>query len=244
MRDTRGISKGVVAVVLICIVFVVALLAFGLQGGSSPATDEVEVFIDDEKQTGDPAQSHTLTWLNAQPGNTYTKNFTVANNGNQTLFMRLFTVEPIGATVSWPHNNTDLGSKLVADGTLTLTLGAMVGAGGYTWKLLTGNATVPTPTPTPTTEPMGCQFILDAESGVENITVTNDDGDTITLTKTMLPVTFNFTSGDDLAFQTYPKEGFTFNAWLFSDSTFKSDNPVTLPKVMESFNITALYNEP
>ena len=229
--------------ILILIVAVVAAAVIGLAVTSTPAPSQaITVYINSERQTGNYSQANPLTWTGVSPGSTYTKNFTVANSGAESYTLRLYTAEPAGATQTWSPNGTALGAYGTVSATLTLTLGDSVAAGGYTWRLLYGNASaVPTPTPVPSDNNLTCT--LDAEDGVQNITVTNDAGDKITLYEQDLPFAFNFTSGDELRFQITIREGYVFNTWFFNDGTWMDGTSILLTNIQSSFNVTARIAE-
>lgn len=246
-KSNQGISSGLGAIVaFIIIIIVIVGIAAALSGALAPAApNPVAVELDSVPVTANYSIPQLLEWGPTTPGNTYTKNLTVTNNGVQNLTLKLFTTEPIGTMQSWAPNNTQLNPLSTVSSTLTLTLSSFVGTGSYTWRLLAVNGSAPIIEPEPEPDPdIPIQVTIQAENGVENVTFTNDLGDTIILTNTMLPITFNFTRGDDLTFQTSPKLTYTFNTWLLSDGTFRSDNPVTLVKVNATLTVTALYNAP
>ena len=65
--------------------------------------------------------------------------------------------------------------------------------------------------------------------GNDYILVTNQaTGAKITITQNMLPFTANFAKGDVLSFEVFPRQGYTFNAWLINDGTWESNNPLSL----------------
>ncbi len=104
--------------------------------------------------------------------------------------------------------------------------------------------TSPTPhplvTPQPTLgPPPTLSFTVKSAVGVEAITVTNQNtGATIILKGADLPATFNCKTSDTLTFKVTASTGYRFNAWVFGDSTFQSQNPYTLkvtyPLTMEA----------
>jgi len=107
--------------------------------------------------------------------------------------------------------------------------------------------TAPTPKPTPTPQvtviptPATLSFTLKSGIGIDTVKVTNQKtGATITLTPADLPATFNFTSGDTLAFSVTAQEGYRFNAWVFGDGTFQSQNPYTI-KASATFTMEARF---
>jgi hypothetical protein len=107
----------------------------------------------------------------------------------------------------------------------------------------------PTPTPTPITiiptatpgPPATLSFTIKATTGLAKVTVTNQNsGATITLTAADLPATFNCKYGDTLTFHVTPQTGYRFNAWVFGDNTFQSQNPYST-KITYSFQMEARF---
>jgi heme/copper-type cytochrome/quinol oxidase subunit 2 len=103
----------------------------------------------------------------------------------------------------------------------------------------------PTPTPpgsTPTeTPPTTLSFTVKAGAGINTVTVTNQNtGAVITLTIADLPATFNFKKGDTLTFKVTANDGYHFNAWVFNDGTFQSQNPYSI-KASASFTMEAHF---
>jgi hypothetical protein len=102
----------------------------------------------------------------------------------------------------------------------------------------------PTPTPTiatPTPTPAVLSFTVKAGVGIASVLVTNQNsGAKITLTPQELPATFNFRNGDTLSFKVTANPGYIFNAWVFGDSTFQSQNPYVL-KATSSFTMESKF---
>jgi hypothetical protein len=239
--NRKAVSTPLVLIILAIIVIAVLATVFSL--GSAPTTNNtVTVYIDSVQQTGNYTEPQTLSWPNTQAGNTYTKNFTVANTGSTPYNLYLYTTEPVGTSQSWTFNNTQLAASNSAQGTLTLSLSTMPAVGAYTWRLFASNSTLtPTPNPTPSTPPIvSMQFTLTSEVGAENITVAINT-DKITLISTDLPVTYQFTSADTLTFKTNAASGYTFNTWLLDGATIKSANPLVLTDLTGNFTIQAKY---
>ena len=70
---------------------------------------------------------------------------------------------------------------------------------------------------------------VQAEVGVESVKISNQNiGTSIIITATLLPYSFNFTSGDTLQFNVSTMPGYTFNAWVFNTGTFDNHNPLNL----------------
>jgi hypothetical protein len=103
-----------------------------------------------------------------------------------------------------------------------------------------------TPTPSPTVQPtLGppptLAFTIKSSVGVDSITVTNQNsGATITLKGADLPATFNGKYGDTLTFKVTPATGYRFNAWIFGDQTFQSQNPYSI-KLTYAFTMEAKF---
>jgi hypothetical protein len=103
----------------------------------------------------------------------------------------------------------------------------------------------PTPTlnpnPTPTPAPTTLSFTVKAGAGILTVLVTNQNsGAKITLTPQDLPASFNFKTGDTLTFKVNANEGYIFNAWIFGDGTFQSQNPYSI-KASGSFTMEAKF---
>jgi hypothetical protein len=244
MKNHNNKAVSTPLVLLIIAIIVVAVLAAAFSMGTTPETiqNDVVVYIDSIQQTNNYTEPQALSWPNTQAGNTYTKNFTVANTAATPYNLYLYTTEPMGTSQSWSFNNTQLAASNSAQGTLTLTLSTMPAVGAYTWQLFASNSTLnPTPTPTPSIPPIvNMEFTLTTEVGVENITVAINT-DKITLISTDLPATFQFTSVDTLTFKTNAAVGYTFNTWLLNDATIKSANPLVLTDLTGNFTVQAKY---
>jgi hypothetical protein len=101
------------------------------------------------------------------------------------------------------------------------------------------SASKPSATSVPTAAPLS--FTVSADIGIDTIEVTNlNTGATIILTTTDLPATYTFTRSDTLTFNVTAKSGYVFNAWVFGDMTFQSDNPYTI-KATSTFTMEAKF---
>ena len=247
--NNKAITSGQGITLTFVIILLVAVAAAAYLGIDAPgiinSDAPVTVYIEDTAYSTNLTVARPLDWTGATPGNTYTKNMTVVNNDTQALTLQLFTTEPLGSTQTWPHNNTLLASSSMTSGTLTLTLDTIVAAGPYTWKLFATNTTIIVPTPTPTPDPSTAptetlQFTIEAETGVQNITV-SINADTITLTQGNFPTTFLYQTSDTLTFRTSSITGYTFNAWIIDLATVKSSNPLILTDNTGNFTIQAKY---
>lgn len=103
----------------------------------------------------------------------------------------------------------------------------------------------PTPTPIPTVtpvpQPTTLSFTVKSGVGVESIKVTNQNtGATIMLISPDLPATYTCTKGDTLSFNVTAQTGYHFNAWVFTDGTFQSQNPYTI-KATSTFTMEAHF---
>ncbi len=216
-------------------------------------TRPVTVYIEGVQQQGNYTTHRNIDWGTVQPGNTYTKNFTVKSNSNQMLLLRMYTEQPEGYTQSWAKNGTILSAGATMGSTLVLTLADFASTGTCTWALFASNSTMITPSPsptgtpstspTPTPAPLVLECTVDAEPGAENITVTNDSGQKITKQATDLPFTFIFTQGDTLMFHANAREGYEFNAWVLSDTTWYDDAELILTNRRANFTITAEFDD-
>lgn len=240
-------NKAVIPVIIIIILLVAATFILGSGPAATETTAPVTVYINDEAFNTNLTEPRTIEWGAVQPGNTYTRNFTVANNQNQTLNLQLFTTEPVGNTQSWPYNNTQIQPLESLKGTLSLTLKTVAASGVYTWRLfaINGSAPLPSPSPTPTATPTAedntiFQFTVTADAGYQNITVSINT-DKITLVMGDLPSTFTCKASDTLTFKTEASEGYIFNTWLLDESTPKSSNPLVLTALSGNFTIRAKY---
>jgi hypothetical protein len=77
----------------------------------------------------------TIEWGTVNPGATYTKNFTVYNNGNvnMTVALELSSDQPVGWIETWTANNTLLTPKTSAIGTLSLQVPLDAVGTSYAW---------------------------------------------------------------------------------------------------------------
>lgn len=104
----------------------------------------------------------------------------------------------------------------------------------------------PTPTPIPQVTPTPgppptISFTVKAAIGVHTITITNQNtGSKIVLTAAELPATYNVKYGDTVSFKVTAASGYIFNAWVFGDATFQSQNPYTT-KVVYAFIMEARF---
>ncbi len=259
-KNTKALSTAVMAGIIITIVVVCVIAAAIIGGASTPppaeAGNPVTVYIEGVEQEGNYTTARTIDWGAVSPGNTYTKNFTVINNQDQALLLKLYTTEPEGATQSWARNNTLISALSALQSTLVLTLDDFASSGQYTWKLLAVNGTAaPTPTPsptaspkpTPTPAPETLECTVESQSGLFNLTITNNQGQKITRDSTDLPYTFIFKQGDTLTFEANALENSVFDAFTITNADnagllpFYSDNPVTLKNIQGNFTITAEF---
>jgi hypothetical protein len=249
VNDMNNKAVSTSLVVVIILVIIVALVAAAFSIGSSPAVNnsEVKVYIDTVLQTGNYTQPQTLTWTNAQAGNTYTKNFTVVNSGAQTYNLLLLTSEPSGATQTWAFNNTIIGPASYSAATLTLTLTPSASAGTYTWRLFATNNSLiqPTPTPNPsaTPTPNALSYTLKATAGIQNITVTfNTQLPFVVLASELSGngKTYSLTAGDNIKLQAGLDQYYTWNGWQFDDGTMPHmNNPIILANIQGNFTVSA-----
>lgn len=80
---------------------------------------------------------------------------------------------------------------------------------------------------------------VNCEVGLSSVLITNlNTGAHIIKTAASLPYTFNFNKGDTLSFKVSVLTNYMFNAWVFDDSTFNNNNPLTL-KANGNFEMTA-----
>ena len=251
MSNIKALSSTVWVIGVIAVVVIAAIIV-GMSITAPPeAENPATVYIEGVKQAGNYTTPRSIEWQGVSPGNTYTKNFTVKSNSKQALLMKLYTTAPEGSAMSWAKNMTMLLAGQTVDSTLVLTVGEFPSAGQYTWMLLAVNGTAPTPTPAPTAspsptatpEPAVLECTVQAESGCLNITVTNDAGQQITKQASDLPFTFLFKQGDTLEFTSNAKDGYEFNAWTLSDTTWYDDPDLILTNRQGNFTITAEYDD-
>ena len=247
MMNNKKAVAPIIYVILAVIILVVVVGAAVLLGSSPSNTTnngDVTVYIDSIQQTGNYSSPQTLAWGNIAAGNTYTKNFTVANAGTQAYNLLLLTTEPDGNTQSWAYNNTVLNAMTYEQGTLTLTLSTTPASGAYTWRLLATNSNVVNPTPTinpsATPIPNGLSFTINAATGVQNITVTRNNQAPFTLLSSDMPKTYTLTAGDNLKFSVGIDQYFAFNGWQFADGSMpQMQNPIILANIQGNFTLTA-----
>lgn len=240
-------TQSTIIIVVVIAIVVAAGVIIGM-GSTPPAADNaVAVYIDGTKQSGNYSEAQTLDWGTVAAGNTYTKNFTVVNNAEQSLMLKLYTAEPTGTSQAWAKNLTTIAPTDKAEATLVLTLSENPTSGKYTWRLLAVNGTSPTPTPTtsasptpsPTPTPNALQFTIEADLGCKNITVTKNSEDPFFILGGQLPKTYLFTNGDKFKFQIALESDYIWNGWDFNDGTTNNmNNPVTVTKT-GNYTITA-----
>jgi hypothetical protein len=246
--NMKLIAIGIVIILIIVGVVVAA------SGGEQPPTStqqEITVYIENVETTWNDTVPQQYIWGSIAPLHNYDRNFTVHNNGNQTLTLNMFTTEPHGSTQSYSANGTILYPSTSNYGTFTLTTESTMTAGDYTWRLVASNGTAPitspTPnpsaTPTPTAAPTYTLTLdVDTKAAFKNVTFTNDAGDKITLTpNTDLPKTFTFTQADSLILTANMNPGYSFNVWEFNDGTFKDGTTINIqaPDTNHALIITA-----
>ncbi len=257
-KSNQGISSGLKAVIIFIVIMVAifGLVAAFSVGPAPVASNPVAVELEVTPGIIVPITTNyslpqPLEWGPTTPGNTYTKNLTVTNNGAQNLTLKLFTTEPIGTMQSWAPNNTQLNPLSTVSSTLTLTLSTFVGTGSYTWRLLAVNGTVALPPeaqPPEEQEPEILNFTINPNTGMQNVSFTIGLGTPITIPATALPKIFIFTSGADIIFQTVPKTSsvmnYTFSYW---ESTFEpftiGDQVYSLVNVTQSFTLKPYFDE-
>jgi hypothetical protein len=242
--NKKAISTPLVLIIIVIIAVAVVAVAFSLGSGPSTSNSDVTVYIDSVVQTGNYSEPQSLVWGTIAAGNTYTKNFTVANTGNTAYNLMLLTGEPAGTTQSWAFNNTVLAPLTPSQGTLTLTLSTVPSAGAYTWRLLATNSSIPevTPTPNPSASPTpnGLSYTINAQTGTQNLTITVNTKPPFTLLFNELPQTYTFTAGDNLKFEVGTDQYFLFNGWQFSDGTMPNmNNPLIMTNIQGNFSLTA-----
>jgi archaellin len=241
--NNKAISKPIIVIIIIAVIIVAAVAAAIGSNISAPTENQLKVYIDNVEFTGNQTAINTLDWGPVQPGFTYTKNFTVVNNGNQNLTLLLLTTEPLGTTQTWPYNGSMLPPSFSAQGSLEYKLSASASSGACTWRLIASNNTAPAPTPTPTaTSSVGevCYVTIEAEQGMQQINLTINT-DKITLTPSHMPKTVAYTSGSTLIFKTSAIEGYAFNYWEIHGDTVKSSNPYQVVNAQGNFTIVATY---
>ena len=241
MKKSVKAASNVLWVILLIVVVAVSIGGAFMLGGGAPAVAEqpVTVYIDKVKQEGNYTVASKLDWGTISAGNTYTKNFTVVNNQQQSLTLKLYATAPSTATVTWAKNGTTVPSGDKAEATLVLSLSDTYTTGSFTWRLLAVNGTsTPTPTPTatgatptpkPTPVPNNLQFTIDGDSGVKNITITRNSQTPFVIIMDDLPQTYLYTAGDTLKFQVAIQPDFMFNGWQFGDGSLpENTNPLII----------------
>ena len=244
--NNKAASWPLIALIGVILLVTVIGGAFLMGDQSGNTTGPVTVQINQDLYNSNLTDSHVLDWGAISLGNTYTKNFSVTNNDNQDLYMQLLTTEPAGTIHEWIYNGTMIPQNSTIHSTLQLSVGTMASTGSFTWKFFATNTTIVEPTPTPSPTPIPVEtltFTINADMGVETILITNNAGSSKTLTREELQTSqsFNFTTGDDLIFETTVREGFSFDTWDFDDGTWNDVNPIILTNVQEAFVITATY---
>jgi uncharacterized repeat protein (TIGR02543 family) len=237
------------AILIIILIVVIAAIVGAFIAGSSPLTIDnaspVTAYIDDVAYNTNLTEPRTIDWGAVQPGNTYTRNFTVANNQNQPLNLQLLTTEPAGNSQSWPYNNTQIQPLESLKGTLSLTLDTVAASGVYTWRLFAINGTMPnpTPSPTPSTPPVSTyQFTVESGVGVQNITFAINNALPYTVEQGSFPVTFLCKSTDTITFKANNATGYIFNGWLIDGMTPETRNPYVKSDITGNFTVKATFS--
>jgi hypothetical protein len=249
-KNNRAMTaiQGIIVAAIIIILIVAGAYVASQPTATTDPKSEIQVWIDTVEQ-GNLTTTQPLSWGNPLLGNTYTRNFTVYNRGNQTLNIALVTTEPQGWTSAWPANNTALPPFNTVQGNLAVTLSNLAGQGTYMWILHATNGSLPTPTPstTPTETPTAQYNCTIKTNGVGLNTIKISQVGTmgaITLTQTDIGTAgynLTFTVGASLKFETTTIEGYTFNAYTFSDGTFPQSTPTFTATATAPFTITANF---
>lgn len=126
----------------IVLISILALLLMGTVGAASiyyhyhPSegtvkTTDLTEYLDDVSLDN----STTISWpTDMEPGESYTKNYTIVNTGTTVVSVRLqISGLPSGWGITWAANNTALNPGEAAIGDLTLTVGAGATDGTYYW---------------------------------------------------------------------------------------------------------------
>lgn len=243
MMNNKAVSKALVIIVLFVIVGLIA--AAWASSGNAPApkpTSGLLVTFDGTQQSWNDTYYQNLNWATIAPAMSYTKNVTVTNLNPTAVTLIFYTKEPAGSVHTWPRNNTVLSANYTTSSLLTLTTAPQITVGEYQWLLVGSNSTTqatPTPNPSGTTAKQNCTVNVNG-AGISNIKVSNiNAGGSYIITTGHFPYTFQFTSGDTLKFEAMTTQGYTFNAYTFSDGTFPQDNPILTLEATDTFTITA-----
>jgi hypothetical protein len=245
--DKKAVTavQGVIALILI--VVVVGGIAWAASGpaATTDPKSEIQVWIDTVEQ-GNLTVAQPLSWGSYILGNSYTRNFTVYNRGNQTLNIALITTEPQGWNSTWGTtiNNTALPPANTLQGNLKVDISTLAGSGTYTWFVKVANGTLPTPTPStaPTETPVAQHNVTIKTQGVgiELINVTRAGGGGVPVLASEIGAAgynITFTTGDVLTFKAYTIPDYNFASWVFSDGTFPQ-NTATVIIVMPDYDFT------
>lgn len=242
-NNNKALSStlAVIIVVVILLVAVVGIISLG----STPeaVNSDIKVYIDTVEQTVNITDAQTLDWGSITAGNTYTKNFTVANYGTSPYSIILLTTEPAGSSQTWStYNNTILPAGNYAAGTLTLALSLSPSSGSYTWRLIASNSTLPTATPTvnpsATPTPNTIEVTVGADEYFESIAISKNNAAPYIVTD--YPFTFTCTDGDDLKFTPTFTEGYTLNGWALNDGSLPvTTATLTIVNVSGNFTVMA-----
>jgi hypothetical protein len=250
--DTKAITKGAAAFIIIAIIAVIVIIAFA--SSSSPTettpTNGLLITFDNNPVTWNDTIHQSLYWGQVAPSMSYTKNITVTNLNPSSVTLILLTTEPQGSHQTWPKNNTILLANRTTTADLTLTTETSITAGDYTWLLLASNSTTlitPTPSsstgPTPTPKPIGQVTVAISGVGITAINFTNVGVGSILLLPTTMPYTQTFSIGATLKFTVYLDTGYTLNAFTFDDGTFPYSQTLTYTRDTnqspQNFTITA-----
>lgn len=127
----RLILVGILCLILVSIVGAAGFYYHYHPSEGGVKTTEITEYVDSVLL----ANSSKISWpMDMEPGESYTKNYTVVNTGATVISVRLKIYDlPSGWSLTWAANNTALKSGEAAIGDLVLTVGAGATDGTYYW---------------------------------------------------------------------------------------------------------------